>query len=481
MAYLLDKPTAREVFILGAGFSRAISNRMPLMGGDLTSAIGKEFSSDPLFRKVPFSNTDIELAMTYLAGQNPWLDEADGFANRALLSRIIQTVWDHIHYKIPEVLSELPECRCWLVQLVHWLHTRAAVVITFNYDTLLERAFRTVMLSDKRNQPERVHPIDLYTIPLIQLGSGMDLYGGPWLKHTAEVLKLHGSVNWFYSGRSSYSGEPLYYICPMGWSSLDPTERDARAVVAGRRPLIAPPVSDKSGYFDHEHLRFLWNRAATAIRNARRIYCIGYSLPKTDLAARFLFGAAQPPSKVPFVLVNRPRMQTLEGDVAVETHYRTVLPDTYEVDATYLAEGEPVRSFVRALLQEQPIADTAAGQHMDAALAAAIEQMLPPGTQIANGATVEPFTVGAYSTTGVQIVLARGELPFTISWNLLTQVFGAIEKSPNQRLPLFDSDPSVEFLTQPMMKFAITRIVCELLVRSGRATRLSDNLIAARQ
>ena len=67
-----------DVFVLGAGFSRAISDAMPLMR-DLGSRVADELEK---YRSVaPLFDGDIELAMTFLAQAHPWLAESERLRN----------------------------------------------------------------------------------------------------------------------------------------------------------------------------------------------------------------------------------------------------------------------------------------------------------------------------------------------------------------------------------------------------------------
>src|SRR4051794_35227749 len=81
-----ENTESRDVFLLGAGFSRAIGEAMPLTNG-LTDAVREELSAHvPAqdFANVPYINSDFEKALSYLNESQPWLNEADRLRNRAL-------------------------------------------------------------------------------------------------------------------------------------------------------------------------------------------------------------------------------------------------------------------------------------------------------------------------------------------------------------------------------------------------------------
>ena len=54
------------------------------------------------------------------------------------------------------------------------------------------------------------------------------------------------------------------------------------------RPVIVPPVLDKSGWLKNRAIGSLWTKAAEAVRRCEEITIIGYSLPATDFLSEFL-------------------------------------------------------------------------------------------------------------------------------------------------------------------------------------------------
>lgn len=99
---------------------------------------------------------------------------------------------------------------------------------------------------------------------------------------TFETFKLHGSINWYYSGSFSSASEQLYLSSPFG--EKDETEINLKDLV----PLIIPPVLDKTFYYKHNTLRTMWNEAKNIISRAEKIHIIGYSLPETDLTVKYM-------------------------------------------------------------------------------------------------------------------------------------------------------------------------------------------------
>lgn len=264
-----------DVFLLGAGFSKAISAEMPTLRELSRQILNRQ--ADALKGFPDYLYDDVEAALAYLGARYPWKSEATyhshlGYA-LALLEEIGRAIGAAERKAVEAWQGHVPN---WLVRLAHWLHDEHASVITFNYDTLVERAFSQIRV-DGSVPPTFLNPIGLIPIDLQE----PELRWEKPSYATAELLKLHGSTNWLYSGAREFFGEQLYYV-PLdtaGWQAPE-----------GKVPLIVPPVSDKPNYFNHEGLRLLWSVARSRIQFADRIYCIGFSFPETDLAIRFLLG-----------------------------------------------------------------------------------------------------------------------------------------------------------------------------------------------
>jgi hypothetical protein len=101
------------------------------------------------------------------------------------------------------------------------------------------------------------------------------------------LLKLHGSINWYYSGTNKFPAEQLY-------SSDKDSEPETDLSL-----FIVPPLLDKSNYYFHTSMNQLWFKAGEALRQADEVYFIGYSLPETDLSVRLLLNdSIKPTAKI---------------------------------------------------------------------------------------------------------------------------------------------------------------------------------------
>lgn len=299
-----EKP--RPFVLLGAGFSKAISDAMPVMWELAPRVLHKlELPPTTLDR---FAR-DLEQWLSFLSADQPWLSDAENLSNRALFVRAAEAVRDVI--EVAESKATSGPCPSWLMRLVvDWCATEATVV-TFNYDLLVERVITELRLAD-------FWP-DVYRTPLVDrtasLQAGMTYGHAEPPGNVLGLIKLHGSINWGFSGLNSAVGEAP---CLMGrarsWSaqrSVTNTPR-FRALYDDLQPMIVPPTGTKATYYAGTSLRAQWRRAAEDLRNASSVTLIGYSFPATDLATRHFFASAAAGKEVTVVDRNASVAETVQ-------------------------------------------------------------------------------------------------------------------------------------------------------------------------
>jgi hypothetical protein len=265
----LAQTSARRVYILGAGFSRGFNPAMPLMA-DLAYEVTRALSLEPTV--LESFNGDVEAWLSYLATRQPWDSEAAALRNLAtfqeassVIARVVDTASrDDAATRHEELLCLVLE---WCVD--------GADVLTFNYDLLVEEALR----GWERNASGP----DLYPLPLVErqpVGSHPFLTAGGPTAPLPSIYKLHGSVNWMYSGEENSTGP----VTLGPWQRSDPQQQAPRQryLYSDLKPLVVPPTSSKSPFYTHSALRALWAAAAAALREAEEIIVIGYSFPSTD-------------------------------------------------------------------------------------------------------------------------------------------------------------------------------------------------------
>ncbi|CAK1918064.1 MULTISPECIES: SIR2 family protein [Vibrio] len=208
------------------------------------------------------------------------------------------------------------------------------VVITFNWDTLMDRALR----QEQNWSTDNGYGFEAHKI-----------YRNQWVKPEMEVnvraprlIKLHGSTNWLTSHQVFHGDDVVfthtsspddvwiyestidpyechagrymegytdfsygYYPVNLDGDGISPPDGYVLAKVtpkspwmpeglSGKKglvsiPLIVPPVKEKKydAYGDLFHM--LWDDALQALIEADEIVIIGYSFPRTDLRSNKLF------------------------------------------------------------------------------------------------------------------------------------------------------------------------------------------------
>jgi hypothetical protein len=287
----------REVVVLGAGFSRAISAHFPLANELGEDAYDRARDATPeLFGSRPAFTNDypFESWLSLLAEDQPHLDEGENRLNAARFAKLAQSLVKILDERQTIALSSAGPA--WLYDLVSAFHQRETTVVTFNYDTLLEvavnstylglaeiegrfpRVFDDIAFAAPVPKAQRVCPEDL-------IGTQPPLFPFPRRapEETMRLLKLHGSLGWWWVP-NDVSGATLAReeILSTFGNPVRMTDEHLRSL-PGREPFIVPPLATKSPYYRNPLTRQLWRDAFEAMRTADRISFIGYSLPRTDL------------------------------------------------------------------------------------------------------------------------------------------------------------------------------------------------------
>ncbi|HXI84469.1 MAG TPA: hypothetical protein VNL17_10315 [Verrucomicrobiae bacterium] len=321
-----------DVFILGAGFSKAIFSQMLLLP-ELSDEVEKFWLANnrrpaicDLFRR------ELELWLSFLLEDHPWLMEAENLRNRALGLDALGAIKNRLFVR--EEIAVGYECPTWFTQLVEYWRTNSVSVFTLNYDSLVERCAASLGIKTG----------NLYPVPLTP--SGQRLGAVLAAKHTStfRLFKLHGSGSWFYSGSEFARGETIYYIPYTGWSQTPAPEDPMVASIADKAPLIVPPRFNKGNYLRHETVHQLWTRASYALQAAKRVFVLGYSLPPTDLEMRY-FLATNTKNGSPAVYVVDKNPEIIERFAAVFNNP--------SINQQFVYDGEPIPAFVDALTSEQ--------------------------------------------------------------------------------------------------------------------------------
>lgn len=297
---------ADQFVLLGAGFSRAIDEQMPLVY-ELGLAVLDQLGKSPSLLS-PFGG-NFEEWLSFLAVDQPWLNDQENLRNHALFADASAAVHSVISAAELEVIQRpRPE---WLGLLVERWCDEGARVATFNYDLLVERSI---------TESGRVSTwADIYAVPLEERhapGSGHMLSANHPSGNVLRLYKLHGSTNWAYGGLNAPTNSRIVLTSYRKFWRLDDEMKSrsrsprAEPLYSDLVPLIIPPTVSKSSYYSGLALRAQWRTAHDALQEARQITIIGYSFPPSDLTVRHFLSGARRDAEVTVVDV---RNQAVEA------------------------------------------------------------------------------------------------------------------------------------------------------------------------
>jgi len=285
------------VVVLGAGFSRAIYGLCPLtddLGNEVRARLGPSDRAKLPRRK--FIDGRFEEWLSYLSEPQPHLTPEESADANALALRVIRL--------ISEVLSQVQAQALvagtgeWFWQFLSVLHVLRAQAITLNYDTFVECGVHTLGLrSPGWFGPNTVCEDDILAglppcadFPGISVQSAIQRTesGDPITTverrdGTFKLLKLHGSLSWYWlpdgGGGSTLRRWRLPGIFGQLWEG---EEEHRQQELPAHEVFVVPPASVKGQRLREPVTKELWRSAAYALKTAERIVLIGYSVPLAD-------------------------------------------------------------------------------------------------------------------------------------------------------------------------------------------------------
>lgn len=279
-------------YILGAGFSKAVSALMPLtdeLGADciardpdvLGTAVGPGNEARPNF----------EVWLSRRAEDQPYRTAAENLHARAIFAGAVPLIADSLNERQSQVLSlDAPQ---WLRHLVCLWHSERSPVITFNYDCLVECVVDTYRLPafDDRGKVPWASVLRFVPAPAKPESYGEMEGRAPW--ETFQLHKLHGSLNWFWTAGDVAGSTIQRGRLPGSYCASEPmTESERRWRHPGRETFLVPPAALKSSYYQNPVTREIWSSAHSAARGSSKLVLMGYSLPLTDLSTAGLIASA---------------------------------------------------------------------------------------------------------------------------------------------------------------------------------------------
>lgn len=333
--------SSKTVFVLGAGFTRAFLPSAPLLTDDynadeLLKIFAEQRHARDLLeielKRSSDGKINIERLMTRLDGQMPYDSSMGAPEQFALLLRELKQAFRHRieNAKQGDYLSND------LRFFASFCIKHGATVVTFNYDDLLDEALWRVKEVRKYPNPDPYwHPDGGYGFfckPAETCIRDSLVYLD---KTSMRLCKLHGSINWWPKLGSSQPHDVQAIVHFEKWypPEVGNVSPDVALEAIPRHlepePFIVPPVLVKSSLVREPILRLIWSQAHKALCSAEQVFFIGYSLPPTDLAARFLFTEAL--QQLPPNLVRVVNLAQNESEKKVTcAAYREVFPKISE-------------------------------------------------------------------------------------------------------------------------------------------------------
>ena len=274
-----------DVVVLGAGFSRSLSSTMPLMK-DLGEIVWKSLGDKLRASGIPADPcSNLESLLSQLVRRYPWLEGPEYYRNLGYYHKITDLIANTI---IESERGSDKNSENWkaYLRLVGTWHRAQTTVLTFNYDTLVERlANETNIHGYNSITPDMLDPVPILNATY-DVGSPFSL-NAP----TFSLYKLHGCITW-HVHRQSRDGS-VHRLPPpdLQW---DPRAEmyDQEILQNGMDKLIVPPIHDKDDHYVHPIFGILWADAMKKLKDASRVVFIGYSLPEMDSLAIQLFRTA---------------------------------------------------------------------------------------------------------------------------------------------------------------------------------------------
>ncbi|KRF22911.1 hypothetical protein ASG91_16185 [Phycicoccus sp. Soil802] len=270
-----------------------------------------------------FTDGNFETWMSGVAEPQPYLSDEQNADNAALFVAATQALHDILVEREAQALAAPP--KPWLLSLMRVLHATRADVITFNYDTLVERAALSAGLFDAEvgSYANMESILDALPPPLTASYAML----APTPMSSFRLMKLHGSLDTYWV-RGDATGSTIGRLRgERNWDGAYPSNFERTKHAPGRQPFLVPPAAAKSAFYDNPITRQLWRNASEALSRADRVAVVGYSLPLTDLVTAGMLREALAGRRVTVDVVNpdaaevKERLHALgvDGDLPVHT------------------------------------------------------------------------------------------------------------------------------------------------------------------
>jgi len=169
--------------------------------------------------------------------------------------------------------------RCEHLEKVFRKMNLADTIITFNWDTLADTTLDYLQNVQFENY--------------LKLMSGDSIKISEY-KEAGLLLKLHGSVNWFFCENRKCPDYkkirlPITKNLHLPYNPITGSSGKCKTCKNDLRFFVVPPVSNKEIIHQNSYLHKLWLIAREKLAYIYKIVFIGYSFPSTDFYTEWLF------------------------------------------------------------------------------------------------------------------------------------------------------------------------------------------------
>ena len=290
-----------QVFVLGAGFTKAFLPTAPLMTDDYSGLeLAEKFKNFPHASSIldwernrdPNRDINIERLMTRLDGRMPYdFDQGADEELGMLLTEVKRNFISRL-----EVAREGEVHSSELAAFAGYCVNNSITCITFNYDDVLDEALWTVVPSDYETNLPHWHPDGGYGFFCRPSAFNVRDLSRMMGETSMLLLKLHSSINWrpIRGYPEPYAVDAITHHESWLLNVMDRTGVTEEVVNLHLEPepFIVPPVLLKSALVEQPILRLVWHRAYQALVKARQVTFVGYSFPPTDITVNILFDEA---------------------------------------------------------------------------------------------------------------------------------------------------------------------------------------------
>ena len=268
----------RRIFVLGSGFSKSFSPQMPTLR-DLNElvpfGIPDEFPHfrDYCKRFLTLCNGDeeylgIEPLATSILSAQIFPGERERLYHASLRFELLRFIASVIRSDNALDESAAAILKKFLASCENdsTSGSRETLLLSFNYDTLIETAIA--------NNAEFFEQVSVdYGVKIDPADRSAKRGMKP---HTIDLIKLHGSLNWFPVKGASDELD-LKNVCVV-----EPQDRSF-PIYCEDTPIFIPMAHAKESFLRGSLFNLLWSKADYYLKNAEEIYFIGYGFPKTDI------------------------------------------------------------------------------------------------------------------------------------------------------------------------------------------------------